>query len=185
MLTRWRGFCDSDQMYLFLHRPQNNLKLEGFHLNGDKVPFQNTLPNLFVSVQATKEWKIERPEWQPRVFSEVAVHLLIKHLLITFLVHLLIEIRTSVHRNMDICSWNLDICSSNFGHLLLSYKKVKVGLQEKVIRFGRVIFPFLRNRNQERRVQKKCVTPATQLWKVKVCPKKLMRWYWRKTVLQS
>ena len=59
------------QMYLFLHRPQNNLKLEGFHLNGDKVPFQNTLPNLFVSVQATKEWKIERlsPEWWPRVFS--------------------------------------------------------------------------------------------------------------------
>ena len=133
------------QMYLFLHRPQNNLKLEGFHLNGDKVPFQNTLPNLFVSVQATKEWKIERPEWQPRVFSEVAVHLLIKHLLITFLVHLLIEIRTSVHRNTDICSWNWDSCSSNFGYLLLSYKKVKVGLQVKVIGYGRVIFPFLRN----------------------------------------
>ena len=41
-------------------------KLKGFHLNGDQVPFQNTLLNLFVSTQATKERKIERllPWWR-------------------------------------------------------------------------------------------------------------------------
>ena len=82
--------------------------------------------------------------------------------------HLFIEIWTSAHEIWTSAHQILDICYS-------AIKKVKVGLQEKVIRFGRVIFPFLRNRNQERRVQKKCVTPATQLWKVKVCPKKLMQ----------
>ena len=33
------------QFYLFPHRSQKNWNLECFHLNGDQLPFLNTLPN--------------------------------------------------------------------------------------------------------------------------------------------
>ena len=36
-----------DQIYLFPQRSQKNWKLESFYLNGDQVPFQNTLSNKF------------------------------------------------------------------------------------------------------------------------------------------
>ena len=42
------------KIYLFPHRSQKNWNLEGFHLNGDQVPFQNTQPICFVSTQAKK-----------------------------------------------------------------------------------------------------------------------------------
>ena len=61
------------QIYLFPHRSQKKGKLKGFHLDGDQVPFQNTLPNLFVSTQATKERKIESlsPEWRPKYSTKI------------------------------------------------------------------------------------------------------------------
>ena len=42
------------------HRPKKKGELKGFHIDGDQVSFQNTLPNLFVSTQVTKERKIKR-----------------------------------------------------------------------------------------------------------------------------
>ena len=48
------------KVYLFPHRPKKKGKLKGFHIDGDQVSFQNTLPNLFVSTQVTKERKNER-----------------------------------------------------------------------------------------------------------------------------
>ena len=53
-----RLFKILDLIYLFPCSPQRNGKLKGFHLNGDQMPFQNTLPILSFSTQATKEWKI-------------------------------------------------------------------------------------------------------------------------------
>ena len=46
------------KIYLFPHRPQKKGKLKGLYIDGDQVSFQNTLPNLFVSTQVTKEKKI-------------------------------------------------------------------------------------------------------------------------------
>ena len=48
------------KIYLFPHRPQKKGKLKGLYIDGDQVSFQNTLPNLFVSTQVTKERKNER-----------------------------------------------------------------------------------------------------------------------------
>ena len=53
-----RLFKILDLIYLFPCSPKGNGKLKGFHLNGDKMSFQNTLPILSFSTQATKEWKI-------------------------------------------------------------------------------------------------------------------------------
>ena len=58
--------------FICFHTGNKKIKLKGFHLNGDQVSFQNTLPDLFVSGQVTKEVKIEKlsPEWRPSVFSK-------------------------------------------------------------------------------------------------------------------
>ena len=48
------------KIYLFPHRPQKKGKLKGLYIDGDQVSFQNTLPNLFVSTQVTKERKNKR-----------------------------------------------------------------------------------------------------------------------------
>ena len=47
-------------------------------MNGDQVPFQNTLPNQFVSTQVTEELKIGRPspEWRPSVVSKYSTKLI-------------------------------------------------------------------------------------------------------------
>ena len=47
-----------NQIYLFPHRPQKKGKLKGFHLDGDHVSLQNTLPNSSNSTQVTKETEI-------------------------------------------------------------------------------------------------------------------------------
>ena len=62
-----------NQIYLFPHRSQKKRTLKGLHLYGDQVPFQNTLPNLFVSTQATKERKIESlsPEWRSKYSTKI------------------------------------------------------------------------------------------------------------------
>ena len=46
------------QIHLIPHRSQKNWNLEGFHLNDNQVPFQNTRQNLSISTQVTKEKKI-------------------------------------------------------------------------------------------------------------------------------
>ena len=50
-------------------------------LNGDQVPFQNTLQGLFVSTQAKKERKIERLShwWRPSVFSKYSTKFICFH----------------------------------------------------------------------------------------------------------
>ena len=60
---------------------KKNRDLEGFHLNGNQVPFQNILQDLFVSTQATKERKIERPLhwWRPSVFSKYSTKFICFH----------------------------------------------------------------------------------------------------------
>ena len=62
-----------NQIYLFPHRSQKKRTLKGLHLYGDQVPFQNTLPNLFVSTQATEERKIESlsPEWRSKYSTKI------------------------------------------------------------------------------------------------------------------
>ena len=54
--------------HIYPHRSQKKGKLKGFHLNGD----QNTLPNLSISTEVTKELKFGRlsPEWRPGTFSK-------------------------------------------------------------------------------------------------------------------
>ena len=70
-----------DQIYLFPQRWQQNWKLESFHLNDDQVSFQKTLPNLFISTDATLELKIGKlsPEWRPSVFSKYSIKFIYFH----------------------------------------------------------------------------------------------------------
>ena len=71
----------SFQIYLFPQRWQKNWKLESFHLNDDQVSFQKTLPNLFISTDATLELKIGKlsPGWRPTVFSKYSIKFIYFH----------------------------------------------------------------------------------------------------------
>ena len=70
-----------DKIYLFPQRWQQNWKLESFHLNDDQVSFQKTLPNLFISTDATLELKIGKlsPGWRPTVFSKYSIKFIYFH----------------------------------------------------------------------------------------------------------
>ena len=66
---------------IYFHTGHKKIKLKGFHPNGDQVSFQNTLQNLFVSRQVTKELKIGRlsPVWRPSPFLKYSTKFICFH----------------------------------------------------------------------------------------------------------
>ena len=118
------------QMYLFLHRPQNNLKLEGFHLNGDKVPFQNTYQFPY-RPQKNGKLKGFRLNGDQESFhrSQYTCSSNICSSLFWYICssrsgHLFIEIRTSAHEILTSAHQILYNCYSVI-------KKVKVGIKRE------------------------------------------------------
>ena len=66
-----------DQIYLFPHGSQKKGKFKALHLNGDQVPFQNTLLNLFISTKVTTELKIRKLSLNQMSFQNTLPNLFI------------------------------------------------------------------------------------------------------------